>query len=276
MTSSGAGYGYGIVRRESSERTLLGHGGGMVGYFAHLLTDLDAGLGVAVLINGPGAPGAIATHALALLCAATLGQPLPPPERAIAPPDPDAFVGSYLRREGPGFDEVEVALPTPDDDRLALRFAGELVGLDLYGDDAFLVDHPAWIPFRLAVERDETGRIAGFAHGGAWYERAGATVERAPFPPASWRAFVGHYRSHNPWCPAFRVVLRRGRLWLIFPTAPDGFADEQPLSPLDAPGAFRSGDDPAGPETVTFDALVDNRALRATLSGCPYWRVDAS
>ena len=125
------------------------------------------------------------------------------------------------------------------------------------------------------VFRDVEAQVIGFAHGGAWYERAGASVEPAPFLPVSWRTYAGYFRSHNPWCPAFRIVPRRGRLWLIFPVAPDGFEDEQPLAPIEPPGAFRAGTDPDGPETVVFDAVVDGRALRATLSGGAYWRVEA-
>ena len=57
------------------------------------------------------------------------------------------------------------------------------------------------------------------------------------------------------------------------PAAPDGFDDEQPLIAL-ADGSFRVGDDSAGPERLSFDTIVDGSALRAWLSGSPYYRVD--
>ena len=85
-------------------------------------------------------------------------------------------------------------------------------------------------------------------------------------------AYVGAYRAHNPWIPTFRVFLRQGRLWLVFPAgAPDGFDDEQPLVPL-GEGAFRVGEDEANPERIYFDTVIDGTALRATLSGAAYWR----
>jgi CubicO group peptidase (beta-lactamase class C family) len=92
-------------------------------------------------------------------------------------------------------------------------------------------------------------------------------------PPSELRPLAGRYRSHNPWTTNFSVVLRGDRPWLIFPAAPDGFDDEQPLTPL-PDGSFRAGEDPGNPETLRFDTVVDGRALRAWLSGWPYYRAD--
>jgi hypothetical protein len=77
---------------------------------------------------------------------------------------------------------------------------------------------------------------------------------------------VGHYRSHNPWLSNFRVVLRKGALALIRPTG-----SEEPLIPL-AGGVFRIGDEERSPDRIRFDTVLDGRALRADLSGCPYYR----
>jgi len=68
----------------------------------------------------------------------------------------------------------------------------------------------------------------------------------------------------------FRVILRGDVPWLVLPTS-DGFEDEQPLVAR-ADGSFRVGDDPAGPEDVRFDTVVDGRPLQAWLSGYPYHR----
>jgi CubicO group peptidase (beta-lactamase class C family) len=272
----GYGYGYGIIRNEEEGRTILGHTGGMIGHFAYVRADLDAGLGVGVMVNGPGSPGTVSRHALALLRAALLGEPLPAaPPIDSDPADLASFLGTYRRVEGRGADAVVVAA-SPDERRLCLRLGEETVPLEPYDDDTFLIDHPIWSRFQLGFERDDAGAVAGFTHGDACYAIEGTTVEPTPSVPADWRAFVGLFRSFNPWCPIFRVVARRGRLWLIFPSGPDGFADEQPLTLLAEPAHFRAGDDPEGPETVTFDVVVEDRALRATLSGAAYWRVEAS
>jgi D-alanyl-D-alanine carboxypeptidase len=61
--------------------------------------------------------------------------------------------------------------------------------------------------------------------------------------------------------------------WLVFAAAPDGFDTEQPLIPSDD-GTFRVSDDPGNPETLRFDTVIDGRALRAWLSGWPYYRAD--
>ena len=85
------------------------------------------------------------------------------------------------------------------------------------------------------------------------------------------RRFAGHYRSHNPWTTNFRIVLRGDQPWLIFAGAPDGFDTEQILVPGDD-SSYRVGEDPGNPETVSFDTVVGGQALRAWLSGWPYYR----
>ena len=62
-----------------------------------------------------------------------------------------------------------------------------------------------------------------------------------------------------------------GQLWLVFPVAPDGFEDEQPLVPL-GDGSFRAGVEETSPERVRFDVVVDGKALRAVLSDGFYER----
>lgn len=83
---------------------------------------------------------------------------------------------------------------------------------------------------------------------------------------------VGAYRSHDPWTPFFRVEARGEDLWLTFPSAPDGFDDEQPLVAM-AGGWFGVGTSRLGPERLRFDTVIDGRARRAWLSGWDYYRV---
>jgi hypothetical protein len=75
-----------------------------------------------------------------------------------------------------------------------------------------------------------------------------------------------HYRAHNPWEQSnFRVILRSGTLWLVWPTG-----EEEPLAPL-PDDVFRVGDDML-PERLRFDQVVGGQALRARLSGTDYYR----
>lgn len=95
----------------------------------------------------------------------------------------------------------------------------------------------------------------------------------APSEPTPEQAVIaGTYRSHDPWEPVFRVEARGAALWLVFPSAPDGFDDEQVLQPM-AGGWWRVGADRLGPERMRFDTVIDGRARRAWLSGWPSYRV---
>lgn len=80
-------------------------------------------------------------------------------------------------------------------------------------------------------------------------------------------ACLGRYRYHNSQIRTFVVVRRGGCLWLILPAwGSDGFEEEQQSVPL-GDALFRAVEDPAPPEYVRFDSLVDVLALRAARSG---------
>ncbi|MBI2237663.1 MAG: beta-lactamase family protein, partial [Actinobacteria bacterium] len=77
-------YGYGLKTREVAGRTCLGHSGSTIGYSAYVLADVDAGFGVAILMNAYADRVAHVTFVLETLAAAARGDELPPvPE----PPD---------------------------------------------------------------------------------------------------------------------------------------------------------------------------------------------
>jgi CubicO group peptidase (beta-lactamase class C family) len=100
----------------------------------------------------------------------------------------------------------------------------------------------------------------------------GADTPRVTPPTPAQAVVAGTYRSHDPWTPIFHVEARGDELWLVFPAAPDGFEDEQPLVPM-ARGRYRVGADRLGPERLRFDTVVDGLARRAWLSGWDYYRV---
>jgi hypothetical protein len=147
--------------------------------------------------------------------------------------------------------------------------AGRSVPLEAWDDDLWLVRHQDWDDALLRVERGSSGVVLW--HGAERFVPAdGPTRPRAELP-GRLLAHGGTYRSHNPWCPLFRVVPRDDRLWLIFPVAPDGFSEEQPLVELED-GGFHVGEDQGGPERLRFDLEIDGRSRRAWLSGWPYYR----
>ncbi len=264
-------YGYGLTTCEDDDgHTCIGHPGGMVGYSAAILADLDDGLGVVVLVNGPGRPSAISRHALALLRAALHGEahpvpvPLPDPTRTE---DAAAYAGTYRGDAG----TFSVAAKG---DRLVLDRDSHRIVLEPYFDeDAFVVPHPAYDRFLLRFGRQPaSGDVVELFHGPGWYVNDRYEGPTSFDLPAEWDAFEGHYGAYNPWATNLRVVRRKGQLWLIFPAAPDGFEDEQPLVPL-GDGSFRAGADERSPERIRFDTVVEGKALRAFLSDGVYERL---
>jgi D-alanyl-D-alanine carboxypeptidase len=262
-------YGYGIYALTVDGHSCVGHTGGMVGYSAGMIGDLDDGLGAFAIVNGPGDPNAIAFKALALLRAAQRGDT---PAAAPEPPDPTltddaaAYAGAYRGDTG-------TLRLVAEDDRLVLKHDGERLVLEpYYEDDTFIVPHPAYDRFVFRFGRQaDGGEVVELFHGAGWYVNDRYQGPTSFGTPPEWDAFPGHYRAHNPWATNFRVVRRKGQLWLVFPVAPDGFEDEQPLVPL-GDGSFRAGADDTSPERVRFDVVVDGKALRAVLSDGVYER----
>jgi CubicO group peptidase (beta-lactamase class C family) len=256
----GAAYGFGLVTREVDGRRFIGHGGGMVGYLAGMQADPEAGIGAIVLQNGMSAhPVTLARTAIGIVRGDTSGVAA---NTLVA----DDLVGVYDTDDGA--DPVEIAAGR---DALILRAGATEVALVELGDDLLLAPDRAFDRFPLSVER--RNGVSELWHGGRRYVRAGTDAQPLPEPSAELRLIAGHYRSHNPWATNFRVVLRGDQAWLLFTAAPDGFHDQQPLLPA-AEGSFRVGEDVGNPESLSFDTVVDGRALRAWLSGWPYYRVD--
>jgi CubicO group peptidase (beta-lactamase class C family) len=249
-------YGYGLLVRDLQGRRFIGHGGGMVGYLAAMQADTDANLGAIVLQNGMGMnPMALARTAIRIAD----GEP---------PPLDDA---ETARHDIGGTYEPTLKIVAAEDGSL-LRHDGREIALEELEDDLFVAVDATLDRFPFRVERLPDGAITLW-HGGQRYVRAGTEGGRLPEPSAELQAIAGHYRSHNPWTTNFRVVLRGDQPWLIFAAAPDGFDTEQPLIPSND-GTFRMGEDPGNPETLGFDTVIDGRALRAWLSGWPYYRAD--
>jgi hypothetical protein len=257
----GTFYGYGLFTQEVEEHTNLFHGGGMPGYQAMLMADLDAGVGVVVMINGPGAATEVAHFALQMLRAVGTGRDLPavpPPSDPLSVANAAEFAGTYIGPQG------QVLLSAADD-RLQLHHEGEVIPLEPQGPDMFYTPTPSWALFPWRFNRADGGVIEA-CHGPFWYTKAGLVAPAAPPAEPSWEAYTGHYRAHNPWHSNFRVVLRKSTLFLVEPSG-----EEECLVEV-APGCFRVGAEDYLPERLCFDTLVAGKTLRATLSGCPYYR----
>jgi hypothetical protein len=145
-------------------------------------------------------------------------------------------------------------------ERLVLVYQGFRTPLERFEKDQFFVDHPDFARFLLCFSREE-GKVIEATHGPEWYTRKG---HRRPAPrdiPQAWETYPGHYRCYNPWYPNFRVVLRKGQLYIIHPVG-----EEEPLHPL-GEELFRIGEDPRFPERIHFSHVHRGQAQRAYLSG---------
>ena len=282
----GSFYGYGLVTRTIDGHACIGHSGGMVGFNSLLVTEIETGLGVIVLLNGSGDRTEIATYALAALRAALAGAPAPP---QAPPADPAAigaaaadYAGEYVPVEaglrGEGVAGVAGA-DTSRDDRVVFAArdgrlvmvtpTGAEVVLERRDDDLFLARQPEWDRFHLRFERDDGGAVVAASFGPDWFARAGRSAPPPPVADPSWAPLAGTYRSYNPWSPVFRVFCRRGRLWMVAPWLYP--SDELELVPL--PGErFRVGAAEWLPSRISFDTVIDGRAIRAVYDGAPFYR----
>jgi D-alanyl-D-alanine carboxypeptidase len=262
---AGDGYGYGLSIRELDGRRLVGHSGSTVGYLAGMETDPEAGLGVIVLQNGLGArPMTLAGAVLRIVGDRDSGTRDSSSKAAAV--ERDATVAGVYTSEAAGFPSVELVMS----DGLELRADGRVIVLEWLTDDLYLVPDAGFDEFPLRIER-LAGEAPELWHGDRRYIRSGELPRALPEPSLELRAIEGHYRSYNPWTTNFRVILRGDQAWLIFPAA-RGAEIEQPLAPS-PDGSFRIGDDPRSPERLRFDAVTEGRALRACLSGWPYYRI---
>ena len=255
-------YGYGLETRKDKDsgHTLVAHSGGMIGYYAYILADLDSGFGAAVMINGPGERAALATYALKLVESVHQKRPLPPPPAADPPTrvkNAADYAGTYNSADG------RVLTLAAEGERLLLLRGGKKLSLEARETDAFYVPDPDFALFLLRFGRDK-GKVVEAFYGADWYPGGRYAGPREFDPPEKWLAYSGHYRTPNPWEPNFRIVVRKGKL--VFLTS----EGEEPVTPLGG-GEFRVGEEWSA-ERLRFETIIDGKALRANLSGIPYFR----
>jgi CubicO group peptidase (beta-lactamase class C family) len=258
-------YGYGLATYKDEQRTYIGHGGGNAGYRSAMVVDMEAGLGVILLVNRMGQTDPVveaAQHCLTALRSASRNEPLPPPrpaENSNSVPDANQYAGVYRS------DERELRLIAAGAKLLMHSDLGQ-VALERRGADRFYIPDAEYDRFLLEFNRKD-GKVVEAFHGSRWYTHERYEGPRRFRYPQHWDAYVGHYRTRNPELSNFRVVLRKGTLALIIP-----WGNSEPLHPLDR-NTFRISDDPRWPERIRFDTVVRGRgALRADYSGCPYFR----
>jgi CubicO group peptidase (beta-lactamase class C family) len=257
-----ASYGYGIWVSDVEGHMRLRHTGGMVAFSSSIDVDVTGGIGAFASVNANlrgYRPVAVTKYAIELFNASLAGKPLPDPP--APPPAPDEvknagdYVGAYTSLDGK---KLEVAA---EGDKLVLVHANRRVVLERVGPDRFIVKHPDFDAFVLGFVR-ENQQVTQAFHGANWYLGAKYNGPKTFETKKEWEAFVGHYHNDSPWYGDTRVVLRKGQLFV------DGV---QPLVPR-GDGKFGVGD-PEAPDWISFESIVDGRAMRLNFSGIIFRRM---
>lgn len=261
IEDEGDAYSYGMYIFEEEGFTIAGHGGDVPGYESYLWLDLDHKLGAIVLMAQPYTRRA-SFLALEYFQAVTRGQTVPelpklPDFTHVA--NPQEYAGAYCTSNCTLSFEAE-------GHHLLLCYQNLRLVLEERMKDCFYVNHPDWDRFLFSFSRSPEGQVAEVTYGPMWFTNKHYHGPIEFDTPAEWSAFAGHYRSHNPWVTNFRVFVRKGQLILCEPTG-----EEEILVPLGG-NLFRIGEDEFVPERIAFDQLAGGQALRATRSGCPYYR----
>jgi CubicO group peptidase (beta-lactamase class C family) len=249
-------YGYGLSVDQTEGQRRIEHSGGMVGYISQMMGDPDAGIGVVAFTNAMLNVGVVASFVLDTFVAAQRGQSLP--ELRVVPEiDLAGYAGTYRSDQG------DVTISVSPDGLLLQRGAETIPLLPIeHGrrKDMFLADHPDFALHVLHFRRGDDGEVIEFVHGPTWYRGERYAGPTSFDVPDTWKAYEGHYTSHNPWFSDIRVYVNKGTLCVSRaggaprPLVPDG-------------DRFRPAEDPDGPEWISFDTIVDGVALRARRAG---------
>ena len=257
-------YGYGIDRDEIDGHTILSHGGEMPGHMAWMWADLDTGLGFAILINCIAPLYSIARTIHQTLAAAASDQPLPElpdlADRTLIEQASD-YAGRYssMSADAAAFELVA------RDQRLFLRAGGREAEVWRTADETYVADHPDFcrLPLRFQGAVD-TGFL--IRHGEARYasDRVRARESSVDVVLDERGDITGHYRSYGSVFTNFRIVSG----WEGEPLFVNPLGEEWIMERLD-PTTWRLNQ---SPETVRFETFVEGQALRASFSGCDYYR----
>ncbi len=257
-----ASYGYGIWISDIEGHTRLRHTGGMVAFSSSIDVDITGNIAAFASVNANlrgYRPVAVTKYAIELFNASAAGKPLP--DLPAAPPAPDDvknaadYAGSFTTLDGKKLELVA------EGNKLILVHANRRIVLERVGGDRFLVKHPDFDTYLLGFVR-ENQQVTQAAYGPDWYLNEKYTGPKTFETKKEWEGFVGHYNNDSPWYGDTRVVMRKGQLFV------DG---AQPLVPR-GDGKFGIGD-ADGPDWISFESIVDGRAMRLNFSGIIFRRV---
>jgi hypothetical protein len=257
-----ASYGYGLWVSDIDGHTRLRHTGGMVAFSSSIDVDVTGGIGAFASVNANlrgYRPVAVTKFAVELMNASLSGKTLP-----VAPPPPPSptevknaaeYAGVFT---SPDNKTLELIAET---NKLVLSYQRKRIVLERAGRDLFLVKDPNFETYLLGFVRDK-GKVTEAYYGSDWYAGANYSGPKTFSGAKELESYVGHYSNDSPWYGDTRVVLRKGQLYV------EGV---QPLVAR-ADGKFGLGETEA-PDWISFESIVDGRAMRLNFSGVIFRRV---
>ena len=257
-------YGYGLRITDTDEGQYIGHSGGMVGYVTHMEWHVETGYGFVMMVNAYSVPGMrpLQEWLRKALLALTKGESIPRLEASADPfivDNANDYVGTYTQADK----SVTIVAKNA---RLYLKYNDVEIPLAMRAPNRFSCEEPNFERFYWEFQRDENEAIKSLSYGESLYMAEGFDPLQVDYP-AEWEAYRGHYRSYNLWVPAFRILLRGGKLYFQIQI----YEQEIPLVPLDN-GKFQLGEDEKDPSRLGFDLLIDGVAIRAWYDSGAYYR----
>lgn len=254
--------GYGLFITETEHGQIIGHSGSMAGgYVSQMWWHVESGNGFIAMFNSLAIPG---TQEIVNWIKSTLPSLTESAPESIAPPS-DPFIVENAEEYSGTYSSTDGKLDIQhEDNRLFLRLDNESQPMAKRQRDHFTVALPDYDRFMFSFQRDEDRKIKSVVHGEAIYFAEGHPAKEVDYP-AEWDVYRGHYRSHNPWLIAFRILLRGDKL--IFQMG----SYEDTLVPFEN-GHFRIGQDERSPERIHFSLILNGKAIQAHFNTATYYR----
>ena len=264
-----ASYAYGLWVSDNEGHKLLRHTGGMVAFSSAMFADLTDGLAGFASVNAARLPGGyrpipVVRYALALLSAASNGKDLPAPPPPLPSPalvkNAADYAGTFTLASSTESSAASKLVLVSEGNQLILQHGAARIVLEPAGRDTFLVKHPDFELFTLGFAREKDVVVEAF-HGSSWWTNERYSGAKKFDFPKGWEAYTGHFNSGNPWSGSARIVFRKGQLLI---------GGDQPLAEV-SPGVFRFEGD-SGVDRITFDTMIDGRAIHANVVGIDFYR----
>ena len=258
-----ASYGYGLWVSDTRGHTLLRHTGGMVAFSSAMFADTTEGFAAFASVNARLSgyrPIPVIKYALELLSATAHGQTLPAAPPPLPAPQVVTNSADYAGTFTPMTAGPKKLTLISQGEQLILDHAGQRIVLEQVAPDRFIVKHPDFELFVLSFGREQGAVVEAF-HGGSWWTNERYSGAKSFAYPPSWDMYTGHFRSDNAWYGSTRMVIRKGRLRI---------GGDDPLVEV-SPGVFRPEDD-TGADRITFDTIIEGRAIHANFSGIDFYR----